>query len=101
VYGIEKKIVACGVLSDLLCEENRIWRKNLKSLLPRKEQGRYLKYCLNALNVVCLCALLYVLFQCRLEQLDISLLRAHGPLNVIGTGSTAFKHLEWVTHSTQ
>ena len=52
------------------------------SLLSRKEQGRYFKYCLKILNLVCLCGLLYVLFLYQLEQLEFSLQRAHGPLHV-------------------
>jgi len=30
------------VLSDLFCEENRIWRK-FELVIAKKEQGRYLK----------------------------------------------------------
>jgi hypothetical protein len=59
-----------------------VFGESLKSLLPRKEQGRYLKCCVNILKLVCLCGLLYVLFQYRLEQVEFSLQRANGPLHV-------------------
>jgi hypothetical protein len=36
-----------------------------------------MKYCLNVLNLMCLCGLLYVLFHYRLEQLEFLLQQAN------------------------
>ena len=79
VYKTEKKIVRCWVI---YCVRRILFGENLNSLLPKKTQGRCLKYYLNILNLVYLCGLLYVLFQYRLEQLEFTLQRAHGPLHV-------------------
>ena len=59
-----------------------LFGETLKLLLPRKEQDRYLNYCLKILKLMCLCGLLYVLFLYRLEYLEFSLQGSHDPLHV-------------------
>jgi len=60
------------------CRVIRIWR-NVELVITKKKEDRYLKYCLNVLNLACLCGLLYVFFQYRSEHLEISLQRTSGP----------------------